>query len=54
MLVVARSTCDELRTLVDRWSRVVRVDLSAFNRTLASHGMTPLAGPSTNMKLCST
>ncbi len=54
MLVVARSTCDELRKLVDRWSQVVRVDLSAFNRTLASHGMMPLAGPSTDMKRCST
>ena len=53
MLAVARSSCDALRKLVDRWSQVVRVDLPAFNRTLGGHGMTALVTPPPGEKLCS-
>src|SRR5437879_2857724 len=52
-LVVARSSCTELGKLVARWRQVVRVDLAAFNQTLARHGMPTLAVPAAGEKLCS-
>jgi len=52
-LVVARASCAELGKLVARWRRVVRVDLAAFNQTLARHGMPALAMPAAGDKLCS-
>src|SRR2546426_7065385 len=52
-LVVASSSCAELGKLVARWRQVVRVDLAAFNQTLARHGMPALAVPAAGDKLCS-
>ena len=52
-LVVASSSCAELGKLVARWRQVVRVDLAAFNQTLARHGMPTLAVPAAGEKLCS-
>ncbi len=52
-LAVARSSCEELRKLVERWRRLVRVDLAPFNRTLQGHGMTALSTPPAGEKLCS-
>jgi len=43
----------ELGRLVARWRQVVRVDLAAFNQTLARHGMPALAMPAAGQKLCS-
>jgi len=52
-LAVARSSCDELRKLLGRWSQLVRVDLPAFNRTLAGHGMAGVAAaPAAGGKAC--
>jgi hypothetical protein len=52
MVAVARSSCDELRKLVERWRQLVR-DLTTFNGTLERHGMTTLAALSGREKLCS-
>ena len=52
-LAVARSSCAELGKLVARWRQVVRVDLAAFNQTLARHGMPAFAVPAAGEKLCS-
>jgi photosystem II stability/assembly factor-like uncharacterized protein len=51
-LAQARSSCDALAKLVARWTQVVRVDLPAFNRTLAGRGMEALEIPPTNEKVC--
>jgi photosystem II stability/assembly factor-like uncharacterized protein len=51
-LALARSSCDALAKLVARWTQVVRVDLPAFNRTLAGRGMTALEIPPANQKVC--
>jgi len=52
MLAVARSSCDALQKLVDRWNHVVRVDVPAFNRTLQSHEVATLVTPAAREKLC--
>jgi len=51
-LAVARASCGDLSTLVARWRRLVRVDLPAFNRSLAGHGMAMLAAPPAGEKVC--
>jgi len=52
MLAVARSSCDELRKLVERWRQVVQRDLTTFNRLLSSHGVATLATLATREQLC--
>ena len=52
-LALARSSCDELRKVVERWKRFVQVDLPKFNRALSSHGGATLATPAAAAKLCS-
>jgi photosystem II stability/assembly factor-like uncharacterized protein len=52
-LALARSTCDALRKLVDRWDQVVAKDLPAFDRTLQGRGVTALTPPTARVKSCS-
>jgi len=51
-LAVARASCGDLSTLVARWRRLLRVDLAAFNRTLASHGTAMLMAPPAGEIIC--
>jgi len=51
-LAVARSSCEELRKLVEHWRQLVRVDLPAFNGALEHHGVTTLAAPAAGGQFC--
>src|SRR5438309_10354116 len=51
-LAVARSSCEELRKLVGRWTQVVQRDLVIFNRLLSRHGVATLATPPARQQLC--
>ena len=51
-LALARSSCDELRKVVERWRHFVQVDLPKFNRVVSSRGGATLATPSAGERLC--
>src|SRR4051812_11591621 len=54
MLALAHSSCDALAKLVGRWRQLVRVELPAFNRTLAAHAVATLAAPANGAQLCAS
>ncbi len=45
MIAATTATTKELRTLQQRWARLVSADLSAINAVLAGSGLAPIAAP---------
>jgi len=43
-------SCTDLRTVLDRWTRITTAELTAINTTLAGHGLAPLRPTATTIR----